>query len=130
MTAETEYVPVEPAGERPGLIERSHDRAAGFVGRFQQPQQVNVPRQVPRFLGNRQTIVYSWLGAMAILSWDEWHNNHILPRPSRLWSATWVYLFLILLGMVDSLVPIANALAIGYMITLAWQYYNGSGQFA
>lgn len=126
MTTQTEFVPVEPV-EKPGLIQRSHEATASFVSRFERPQQVNVPSQVPRFLGNRSTVLYAWLGSMALISWDEWHNNHILPRPSRLWSATWVYMFLILLAFSDFLTPIANALAIGYTIMLAWQYYQGSG---
>lgn len=64
---------------------------------------------------------------MFIISWDDWHNHHILPRPSRMWSATWFYLILILVGMVDALVPLANALGIGYTITLMYQYYQGGG---
>lgn len=100
-----------------------------WIASHQQSTTVQMPRQLPSFLGNRQTIVYSWAASMAIISWDEWHNNHILPRPARLWYATGFYLLLVLLGMVDAMVPIANALAIGYTIMLAWQYFNQSGQF-
>lgn len=118
------YVPVTP---QPGPFTRMRNGAGSFVARYEKPTTVNIPSGAPRFLGNRNTLVYSWLTSMAIISWDEWHHNHILPRPSRLWYATWFYLMLILLSMVDIMVPIANALAIGYTIMLGWQYFQGTG---
>jgi len=82
------------------------------------------------FLGGQNAIVVAWAGAMAIVSVDEWKANHILPRPSRLWWTTLTYALLCVMGAVDALTPLANALAIGYTIMLLWQYYNKSGQFS
>jgi hypothetical protein len=93
-------------------------------------QQVRVPKNVPQFLGNARIIGYAWLAAMIMIGFDEWHNNGILPRPKRLWGASLVYGVLALVGMVDAMVPIANAFAIGYLIMLIWQFYNGQGQFS
>lgn len=67
---------------------------------------------------------------MIVVGFDDWHNYHILPRPARLWYTSLTYGLLILASMADALVPLANALAIGYAIMLIWQYYNGTGQFA
>jgi hypothetical protein len=66
---------------------------------------------------------------MVLVGFDEWKNNGILPRPVRLWDTSIVYGLLTLMGFIDIMLPIANALAIGYTIVLLWQYYNGSGQF-
>jgi hypothetical protein len=74
-------------------------------------------------------VVYAWIVAMILVGFDEWKNNGILPRPVRLWDTSLVYGILVLLGFVDVMVPIANALAIGYTIVLLWQYFNGQGQF-
>lgn len=63
---------------------------------------------------------------MIVIGFDEWHNLNVLPRPARLWDASLVFGVLTLLGIVDVMVPIANALAIGYMFMLIWQYYQGN----
>lgn len=95
-----------------------------------QPRNAPTPKGIPRFLGNQKIIVYSWLVAMVAVGFDEWHNNGILPRPVRLWDTSLVFGLLALLGFIEPITPIANALAIGYVIVLIWQYYGGSGQFA
>ena len=71
-----------------------------------------------------------WAVAMALVSWDEWSNNGILPRPARLWSTTMVYGGLALISVVDGLVPIANAFAIGYTIVLMYEGFTGAGNFS
>lgn len=88
-----------------------------------------VPRGVPAFLGNQRTIVYAWAAAMAVITVDEWKRHSMLPRPSRLWWASLFYGMLAAAGMVDSIVPLMNAFALGYLFVLAYQFYNGEGQF-
>lgn len=86
---------------------------------------VKTPVGVPNFLGNRAIIINTWIIAMLIISYDEWHNLSIFPRPARLWKATEAYGLLYLFSLIDALVPLANAFAIGYTIVLLYQYYNG-----
>jgi hypothetical protein len=88
-----------------------------------------VPKGVPSFLGNREILFGAWAVSMGLVAWDEWKVNGILPRPLRLWDTTLVYMGLALLSAVDAFVPIANALAIGYTITLLYQFFTGSGNF-
>lgn len=71
-------------------------------------------------------MVYSWVVAMVIIGFDEWHNLHILPRPKRLWNTSLFYGLLTLVSVADIVVPIANAFAVGYTLTLLYQYYNGA----
>jgi hypothetical protein len=94
------------------------------------PTQTPLPEGVPRFLGNAQIVGYAGIGAMILIGFDEWHNNQILPRPHRLWSTLIVYGLLALSTTIPPLIPLANAFAIGYLIMLLWQYFNGSGQFS
>jgi hypothetical protein len=94
-----------------------------------QPRQASVPKGVPRLLGNGSIVAYAWIVAMVLVGFDEWKNNGILPRPARLWDTSIVYGLLVLLSFIDVMMPLANALAIGYTIVLLWQYYNGTGQF-
>lgn len=94
-----------------------------------QVRQTAVPKGLPRFLGDRGTIFYAWMIAMAIVGWDDWHNYKILPRPRRLWDTSLLYGLLALLSLADAVVPLANVFAVGYAMTLLWNYYNGAGQF-
>lgn len=88
------------------------------------------PTWVPGWLLSDKVLLYSWLGAMAVIAVDEWHNNGILPRPARLWYTSLTYFLLMGLGMVDPMIPIANALGIGFFMVLIYQYNTGAGQFA
>jgi hypothetical protein len=115
----TQYVPVDEGGGRSEL------RWTGGP-----LKQVQIPRPLPRWLGNQRTLGYTWLGAMIVISFDEWHNNHILPRPARLWYTSLTYGMLMVLSLVDAMIPVANAIGIGFFIMLAYQYFNGTGQFA
>src|SRR5215469_11870993 len=92
-------------------------------------QQVPVPKNVPKAFGNSGLIVFMWIAAMGLVAADEWKNNKILPRPSRLWRTSLVYGILAGIGMAGALLPLANALAAGYTIVLAYQYFSGGGQF-
>lgn len=92
--------------------------------------QGRVPKPMPQWLGNARIIGYSWVAAMILIGFDEWKNNGILPRPARLWDTSIVYGLLAIASVVDVLVPLLNALAIGYTIMLLWQFYNGQGQFS
>lgn len=95
-----------------------------------QQKQVKLPAGVPRIFANENVIFGAWIAAMIIIGFDEWHNYRILPRPSRYWYTSLTYGILTLLGMFSALLPLANALAVGFTIMLLWQYYNGSGQFS
>ena len=90
---------------------------------------VTVPSGVPRFLGARPILMFSWIAAMAMVCLDEWHTYHILPRPARLWDTTATFLLLGVASTFDVLVPIINIFAIGLVIQLGYQYYTGTGQF-
>lgn len=90
-----------------------------------QARYANPGYNTPRLLQNRQVVLGSWAIAMIIIGFDEWHNLHILPRPKRLWDTSLFYGLLTLFSVADAVVPIANAFAIGYTLTLLWQYYNG-----
>jgi hypothetical protein len=96
-----------------------------------EPRQATTPPfGLPRFLGNRTVLASAWLVSMAVVGYDEWKRNHIFPRPYRLWWVSLFYGLLALASFVDALVPLVNALAVGYTIMLVWQYFNGQGQFA
>lgn len=129
MTTQPVYVPVTQ-DQGPGFFKRSSNNVRQFAANHTNNSPVTIPNGLPPVLASRRTIVYSWIASMAIISWDEWHNNKILPRPARLWYATAFYLILVIFSLTNFTAAIANALAIGYMIMLAWQYFNGSGQFA
>jgi hypothetical protein len=131
-------------GSRPNInitYVNSDEGGGGGGGRFdyrnnwvkrtlsQPPRQVPVPNHVPQFLGNNKVIAYAWLGSMILIGFDEWKNKGILPRPARFWSTSLIYGILALAGMIDVLIPLVNAFAIGYFIMLLWQFYNGGGQF-
>lgn len=120
----TEYVYVQDEG--------TNARRARMGVRYtgQPLKQVRVPRGVPAILGNQRIVGYAWLVAMGFIAFDEWKNNGILPRPARLWYTSLTYGILAAVGMVDAMVPLVNALAIGYTVMLIWQYYNGGGQFS
>jgi hypothetical protein len=122
-TPRTEYVYVrdEQTGRR-GYRQVSY-------GQNGQAQRSRVPSGVPSFLGGRMIIFGSWGAAMALVTWDEWAHNNILPRPLRLWETTMVYAGLALLSVVDAMVPLANALALGYTLVLVYQFFTGGGNF-
>jgi hypothetical protein len=120
----TEYVYVGNEG-----AEQSRGRR---ILSYRPPPQVKVqtPRGVPSAFGNAQIIGYAWIASMIIIGFDEWKNNGILPRPMRLWDTSIVFGLLALTALIPPMVPMANALAIGYTIVLLWQFYNGQGQFS
>jgi len=84
----------------------------------------------PAFLASRRILVACWFVSMILVGMNERQLGFTLPRPARLWSASAVYAILALAGTVDAMVPIVNALGIGYLIALAYEFYNGSGIFA
>jgi hypothetical protein len=84
----------------------------------------------PSFLGSQRTIIFAWIIAVIAITADEWKRYHILPRPSRLWWSALVYGILALVSEVTPVIPLTNALALGYSIMLMWQFFNKSGQFS
>ena len=97
----------------------------------QQSPTATIPHRLPEFLrsgpmNNRAVVFNMWIIAMIVVSFDEWHNLGILPRPARLWDTSLVYGLLVLLGFVDAMVPISNALAMGFTFQLLWQYFQGN----
>ena len=89
-------------------------------------RQVNIPSHLPRVLGNRSVVFNAWIVAMIAVSWDEWHNLGIFPRPKRLWYTSVVYGLLVMFSLADAIVPVANALAIGYTVVLLSQLWSGN----
>jgi|SRR5579859_794758 len=119
------YVINDPTANQPRLPQRIYNRIP------QQPVRASIPTNLPSFLranpvNNRAIVFNAWIVAMIVIGFDEWHNLHVLPRPTRLWDASLVYAVLIMLGFIDPLVPIANALAVGYTFMLIWQYFQGN----
>lgn len=86
--------------------------------------------QLPRWLADRRIVLVAWVGGLILITIDERQSGYLLPRPLRLWYASGVFLILAALGTSDVMVPLSNALAIGFTITLAFQYYNNEGQFS
>lgn len=121
----TEYVYVQDKGA--GQQQQQGGRSIRYTGG--PLKKVGVPRGLPPALGNAKMVGYMWVIAMIVVSFDEWHNHGILPRPSRLWWTSLTYGILAIVGMVDPLIPLMNALALGYTLMLITQYYQGSGQF-
>lgn len=92
-------------------------------------QSAQTPGYLPKFLGSRSIIMFAWAAAMAMVSLDEWHTYHILPRPARLWDTSLTFMLIAAVSSFDALTPICTIFAIGLVIALAYQYYNGGGQF-
>jgi hypothetical protein len=84
-----------------------------------------VPKGVPRFLGNKGVIFGAWGIAIAVVSWDEWFGNSILPRPARLWATTMLFAILAIISTIDAVTPLANALALGYAFYLLYKQFSG-----
>jgi hypothetical protein len=127
----TEYVFVQrksKGGTIFGNVSSAVSGGTGIVTR--ESQSTRPPFGLPGWMGNRRIITAAWVSSMIIVGFDDWKNHGVLPRPSRLWYSSVVYGILALLSMAEPLVPICNALAVGYAVTLLWQYYNGTGAFA
>lgn len=133
MPPRTEYVYVQsksntndPPNRQFGAGQAIRNR---FTGKGEQAQ-VKISNKLPSFLGNRRIIFYAWIIAMVVVGFDEWHELNILPRPARLWWTSLLFGLLALASAIEAIVPITNALALGYVLMLIWTYYNGTGQFA
>jgi len=74
-------------------------------------------------------LLFTWAIAMVLVSLDEWHTYHILPRPARLWYTSLTFLLLAAASTIDAFVPITTLFAFGLIIVLGYQYYQGEGQF-
>ena len=85
----------------------------------------SLPKWLKGSVSNRAIVFNMWLIAMILVSFDEWHNLGILPRPARLWDTSLLYGLLVIAGFVDVAVPIANMLAIGFTISLLIKYFQG-----
>lgn len=119
-----------PAGGSSAGIPSGGGRFYNYWNRIPQGSlKVKTPSGVPNFLGARPVILFMWIAAMGMVSWDEWRNYHVLPRPARLWYTTSTYFLLALLASFDAMVPLANGLAIGFTISVAYNYYTGAGGF-
>lgn len=86
------------------------------------------PRAVQIF-GARPILFFAWVTTMMMVSLDEWHTYHILPRPARLWYTSLAFFLMGMLSVVDAFVPLVNLFAIGMVVVLGYQYYSGTGQF-
>jgi hypothetical protein len=147
--ATTEYVYVSPASSRGTRTSAggSQDRAArlrasaesdvrpgldsptpgGLLGRAggylkgQAVRQVQTPPHVPAILGHSGLIKACWLGSMVVVSVEAIMGYGVLPPPGRLFWISSTYALLAVAGSVDAMLPLVNALALGYLIVLIWQ---------
>lgn len=131
QTYNTRYVSSpSPPPSAPRSFDYSNSRIYGLMQRAPGGSQpVNVQKPFPKFLGSRALILLSWVAAMIMVSLDEWHTYHILPRPARLWYTTLTYGLLAVVSTIEIAVPLTTMLAIGFTIAVAYQYYTGTGQF-
>lgn len=120
----------------PGVMQRLKSparavfRAMPASQRAWRANQASGPRlPVPGILSERRILVASWAIAMVLVTLNERQLGFPLPRPARLWSATGVYGILALASTVDAIVPITNALGVGYLVVLGMDYFSGTGQF-
>lgn len=126
-TPQTQYV-VSNTNQNPGGGGQAFPQRVTSRVR-QEPRSVGT-HGWPNWMGRRPILAYGWAISMVIVGVDDWKNNGIMPRPSRLWSVSLFYGLLALASIVDALVPLINAIAIGYTLMLLWNYLNKAGQFA
>lgn len=122
----TEYVYVQDQGGGQGGGQK---RQYGLSYVRNEKRQVGTPGWAPSFLGHRSILGTAWFISMAVVGFDDWHNNGVLPRPSRLWYTSVAFGLMALASLVEALTPIINLIAIGFTIMLIWQYFNKQGQF-
>jgi len=85
----------------------------------------NAPPGVPAVLGTRSVLMVLWFLTMIMVALDEHFTyQYKLPRPSRLWSASFFYLILAVIGTADRLVPLVNLFAFGITIALAYKLFT------
>jgi hypothetical protein len=121
----TEYVYVQDQGGGGG-----GQRRYGLSYVRNEKRQVNTPNWAPSFLGHRSVLATTWIISMVVVGVDDWHNNGVLPRPSRLWYTSLAFGLMALASIVEALTPIINLIAIGFTIMLIWQYFSKQGQFS
>jgi len=128
---QTEYIYLRNARARGGGDDDSSQSSSPRPGRKLPPEKNrNYSGRIGRgTLQSPGLIGMSWLAAMIIVSYDEWHRNGILPRPARLWYTSLTFGLLAIAGAIPNVTPLANAFAIGMVIVLLWQLYNKTGQF-
>jgi len=115
---------------QPSKLSRAKTAVSGRLAK--EPTIVTSPfgNGLPRAFSNRQFITAAWAISMIIVSYDEIKTYHVAPRPKRLFDTSMVYLGLMLVSVAGALVPIANLLAAGFTLAVAWDLFNASGQFA
>lgn len=129
-TYNTREMPSPSGGGGSGFIRRPVEAVNNGFSRLPGgPQAAPTPGFLPSFLGSRSLIMFAWAAAMVMVSLDEWHSYHILPRPARLWDTTLTFALIAGVSAFDPLVPICSIFAIGLVIALGYQYYSGGGQF-
>lgn len=121
---------VPQTGGSPGGGGNAFTRSAGFVnqhsGEFR--SMTNVPNGIPRVLGSRQLLFMFWLVAMVLVASDEWKTfPGKFPRPARFWYASLTYALLFLASQIDAMVPLANALGLGFLMVLGYENVSGNG---
>lgn len=82
-----------------------------------------------QFLRSSGAIPLMWGIALGLVAVDEWRTNHILARPARLWWTTIAFAILALAAHFEKLAMIANLLAVGFVLQLAYQFFTKSGEF-
>jgi hypothetical protein len=128
--AEPEALPVEE-NDRRSLIGSAVAKTKAFGERTKPANRVvSVPNGLPRFLGNRSIVVWAWVGSMVVIGVNDWKNHSYLPNPSKFWYSSLLYGLLLMASLIEPLVPLVNALAIGYFLYTLWAFFNKTGQFA
>lgn len=127
----------EPGSSRGGYYGGQPDRGGG-PGRFRRgsgwisqhsgtiQNYTSVPSGVPRFLGSRPLLLVSWFTCMILIGSNEWNLGFHFPRPARLWYASLVFFGLFLVSQIDAMVPICNALGIGFAVELGYENVSGN----
>lgn len=82
------------------------------------------------FLQSSGAVPIAWGISMLLVAVDEWRANGILARPARLWWTSVAFFVLAIAAHFEGLRMIANLLAWGFTLQLAYQYFTGKGQFS
>lgn len=90
-----------------------------------QARQVNVPKGVPNWLGDKKIILWTWaIGMMIVIADEHYTYKMALPRPARLWYTSLFYFLCAVVSGIDIIMPIVNIFAIGITLTLAIDFFQ------
>lgn len=113
-------------------IPRNDARRYSFSFNRVSAQQVkqNPGGALKSFLSSSGTIPVAWGISMLLVAVNEWQRHGILARPARLWWTSIAFFILAILAHFNSLAIVANLLAWGFTLQLAYQFFSKKGQFS